>query len=185
MFCTPQSLPAACLPHSSFIPAYIRRGDTAPVFTWAFQTVFPAVRARLARRGIGQAAATELFTDAVLDFIAGFQKNTTLDGQNPAGYLWRICRNKFANQYRARSRALDVAAMEHWYGAQPDPDTALMAEALQARLGRLASSYREIVRLYYFEGMSCAEIALQLGSTPESVKERKYRAIKKLRAFFI
>lgn len=195
MFCTPQSLPSACLdasllsntgqPGADQIINQIRRGETGAVFSWAFQTVYPTVRARLVRRGIEQSAACELFTDAVLDFIAAAQKNAALDDQNAAGYLWRICRNKHADLHRARSRSLDAVRYSRLFGVSPDPDKPLMAGVLHAQMQRLPKSYREILRLYYFEEMSCAEIAGHLGSTADSVKERKCRAIKKLRYIFL
>lgn len=198
MICTQQTLPVACLPQCAELHfpktaqsidhpliQQIRRGETASVFTWAFHEVFPAVRARFGRKGICRTQASELFTDAVLDFIAVFQKNTTLDGQNPAGYLWRICRNKQVDWYRKQARKPDAIRYELLSGHPSDPDAALLAEVLHRHLERLPKSYREIVRLYYFEEMSCMEIARQLGSTADSVKERKCRAIRRLRAAFL
>lgn len=188
MICTTQTLPAACLTPANVISHpvvdQIRRGDTSGVFGWAFREVFPALRARLMRKGLDPASVGELFTDAVLDFIAAAQKNTAFDGRNPAGYLWRICLNKHADFHRARSRTLDTGLYFRLFGALPDPDTPLMAGALHAQLRRLPKSYREILRLYYFEELSCAQIAARLGSTADSVKERKCRAIKRLRAAF-
>lgn len=189
MICTTQTRPAAYLPPANVIfhPVVdqIRRGDTSGVFTWAFREVFPALRARLMRKGLGSVSVGELFTDAVLDFVSAAQKNTAFDGRNPAGYLWRICLNKHADFHRARNRVPDTGLYVRLSGALPDPDMPLMAGALHAQLRRLPASYREIVRLYYFEEMSCAEIAARLGSTADSVKERKCRAIKRLRAAFL
>lgn len=189
MICATQTQPAACLPPAAAIShpvvAQIRRGDTSGVFGWAFQEVFPALRVRLTRKGFSPQAVGELFTDAILDFITAVQKNKAFDGQNPAGYLWRICLNKHADFHRARNRVPDTGLYVRLSGAMPDPDAPLMAGALHAQLRRLPVSYREIVRLYYFEEMSCAEIAARLGSTADSVKERKCRAIKRLRTAFL
>lgn len=199
MNCTQQSLPVACLPQSQYpnnstqatpisierMIRQIRNGEVDTVFDWAFQEVFPVVRARFGGNGLGITTMHELFTDAVLDLISALQKNADLDGRNLAGYLWRIFRNKRANWYRAAARIPDATLCPWFFGTATDPDWVLMTEVLQRQLNQLPASYREIIRLYYFEKLSCAEIATQLGSTAQSVKTRKCRAIQNLRTFFL
>lgn len=160
----------------------IRNGETGPFFTWAFREVFPHVRIRLGKKGMPADAASDLFTDAVLDLIGGVQKNNALTGHNLAGYLWRICRNKHADLHREKKRRQSEATYQQWVSTPPDLDAALMAESLHSQVQRLPSSFQQILTLYYFKGFSCGEIAAVLNSTADSVKERKCRAMKQLRA---
>jgi RNA polymerase sigma factor (sigma-70 family) len=54
-------------------------------------------------------------------------------------------------------------------------------EELYRVLGRLRSPKREIVVLYYIEGLSDPEIASQLGKDREAIKKMRERAVKKMR----
>jgi len=60
----------------------------------------------------------------------------------------------------------------------PPPDQA----ALAGLLGRLPTSDRLLLQLFFIDGRSYEEIAAVLGISPESVGKQKFRALEKLRA---
>jgi RNA polymerase sigma-70 factor (ECF subfamily) len=68
-------------------------------------------------------------------------------------------------------------------GRQPHEDAQAKEEAtaLQAALGRLPERYQTVVRLRYFEGLSCAVIAKRLRTTANVVSLILFRARQRLR----
>ena len=62
----------------------------------------------------------------------------------------------------------------------PPPDTEVR-DAVRAALAALPESQRAVIHLHRYEGMTFAEIAQVLGSTPGAVKLRAFRGYEKLR----
>ncbi len=56
-----------------------------------------------------------------------------------------------------------------------------MQDAVRAALERLPESQRTVIHLHRYEGMTFAEIAQVLGTTPGAVKLRAFRGYEKLR----
>jgi RNA polymerase sigma factor (sigma-70 family) len=55
--------------------------------------------------------------------------------------------------------------------------------ALGQCLARLSDEDRTLVRLFHWEGLSCREISVALGTNEESIKKRLQRARAQLRSF--
>lgn len=101
-----------------------------------------------------------------------------------------IARHVIADIIRARPREArldDLAA-----GLEPqterDPLAILCDASEQARvhhaLGLLGTDDRNLLKLVYFEGLSLTEIAHRLGAPPERIRQRKLRALARLRVAF-
>ena len=71
-------------------------------------------------------------------------------------------------------------------GAEPGPEELLLAqwrgERLSEAIHALDYKYREVIALYYFNELSVAEIAEQLGGNENTVKARLFRARAKLKS---
>lgn len=105
-------------------------------------------------------------------------------------YVAGIARHVIADHFRARERAgsMSQAAFEAVRDDTVDPLTVLCsAEELAAVGGALASlgaADRELIALCYFDDLSPTEIAKRLDVPPERIRQRKLRALQRLRAAF-
>jgi len=103
-------------------------------------------------------------------------------------WLLRIARNAALNQRRRssirRARTLEDAGDVHT--DDPGPMTALEhrldIEAVKEAVEKLPSSEREVVALRFREGLSYEEIGLVTGSGAAALKQKTFRALKRLRA---
>lgn len=101
-----------------------------------------------------------------------------------------IARHVIADIIRARPREvpLDHLAPESEAQTQPDPLTVLCDEHEKVRvyraLGRLTMDDRELLRLVFFEDLSPNDIARRDGVPPERIRQRKLRALARLRLAF-
>lgn len=97
-------------------------------------------------------------------------------------WLLKVCRNCFFD-YARKNKRLEPINNDY------QDDKTLVDEIIQQEEYRalykaidlLSDSYREVVRLYYFDGMSVREIAEITGYSSENVKIQLYRARNKLK----
>jgi RNA polymerase sigma-70 factor (ECF subfamily) len=107
-------------------------------------------------------------------------RHTYRPGEQVLPWLYAIARNVRVDQYRRTRRMEDrerqvermpeVATMERDRG----PD-------LEALLGQLPESQREVVAMLKISGMSLEEVARATSSSVGSVKQKAHRAYEKLR----
>lgn len=101
-----------------------------------------------------------------------------------------IARHVIADIIRARPRETRLDDLAG--GLEPqtsgDPLAMLCDASEQGRvhhaLGLLGAGDRELLRLVYFEGLSLTEIAQRLSAPPERIRQRKLRALARLRVAF-
>ena len=101
-----------------------------------------------------------------------------------------IARHVIADIIRARPREvpLDDLAPGSVPRTQRDALAVLCDASEQERvhqaLGLLAPDDRDLLRLVFFDGLSPSEIAQRLGAPPERIRQRKLRALGRLRLAF-
>jgi RNA polymerase sigma-70 factor, ECF subfamily len=101
-----------------------------------------------------------------------------------------IARHVITDIIRAKPRevGLEELAPDAEPHAQGDPLTILCDAGERARvhqaLGLLTPEDRDLLRLAYFEGLSPTEIAKRVGAPPERIRQRKLRALARLRIAF-
>ena len=101
-----------------------------------------------------------------------------------------IARHVIADIIRARPREvpLDDLAPDSEPRTRSDPLATLCDAAEQQRvrqaLGQLSQEDRGLLQLVFFEGLSPSEIAQRLGAPPERIRQRKLRALGRLRLAF-
>jgi RNA polymerase sigma-70 factor (ECF subfamily) len=105
------------------------------------------------------------------------------DPQSAKAWLFTIVRREHARQYeRTRPDIVDVDPGEVGTRGDHDYDHSTEAFALRRALDALAEEYREPLVLQVVGGLSCDEIAAQLGLSRGAVMTRLFRARKQLRA---
>ena len=127
----------------------------------------------------------ECVQETLLDFYANLHHFDRSKGSLKA-YLYTI----------AKRKAIRMAVKN---GKLPEPlmDEALLTDdedwveklttqsVLEEALAKLKPEDNRIIRMKYFEGKTCAEIAHELQLSPEAVKKRHQRSLKKLRRILV
>ncbi len=105
-------------------------------------------------------------------------------------YVAGIARHVIADHFRARDRiaAMTTAAFEAVRDERPDAlaDLCTDEEARRVRtaLGALNAGDGEIIALCYFHDLTPTEVAKRLGVPAERIRQRKLRALQRLRIAF-
>jgi RNA polymerase sigma-70 factor (ECF subfamily) len=139
-----------------------------------------------------RADAEDLVQDAVLQALKGFG---TFDQQLPfKPWFFRVLVNCYRGRHRKSTREVATLPLEDaselylfertaglgWHGGPDDPAVTFMdrmtAEAVGAALDALPESYRVVAVLYFYQDLSYAAIAEQLGIPVGTVRSRLHRA---------
>lgn len=107
-------------------------------------------------------------------------------------WLYRIARNNLLPYWRHRSR-LQFMPLEPWEGQERVPrhgaddiaDQAAERDVLGRVLAELSPLLREALLLHALVGLSAAEVAMALGTTPKAAEQRIGRAKAKCRARYL
>jgi RNA polymerase sigma-70 factor (ECF subfamily) len=100
-------------------------------------------------------------------------------------WLYRIAHHKAARFVRdgiREERVVESLGDASAVQSEPEPDTALDAEALHKALEILPPHHREILILHYLRDLSIQEVAAILDCPPGTVKSRLYHARLELRS---
>ena len=137
--------------------------------------------------------AEELCSDIVFALVKSAQTEGEIESPYP--FIWRTARNVYADfSKNKRTRS------ERQYEGDPDdvlpyisdPDSEdpfLEAEgedreliaAVYRQIAFLTQAYREVMIMYYLDGLSTSNIAVLLGTSESNIRQRLFSARKKLR----
>jgi RNA polymerase sigma factor (sigma-70 family) len=127
-------------------------------------------------------------------FMQVYMQRSTIRPETFEGWLFTTTTHECFNALRGKKRARDRSA-EHLdriveQGKEPTApelspeDQAMMLEELHhlsQAIQRLPKNERQVIVYYYYEHMTCQEIADVMGSTVAKVRVLRARALKKLR----
>jgi RNA polymerase sigma-70 factor (ECF subfamily) len=167
----------------------IRNGDEEAAAT--FYEEYSGKIYRMMYFSAGGEAQAEELTQAT--FVAFLESLPRFRGEaRLSTWLYSIAKNVLRNHYSRNKRkrevaleAVDAAGEIRSYldnmAADEDPPEELVsreetAEAVREVLSRLAATYREILTLRYFDGLSNADVAAALGKTESNVRVLLHRA---------
>jgi RNA polymerase sigma-70 factor (ECF subfamily) len=144
--------------------------------------VFEPLQRYLARRARADDAA-DVLADAMLTI---WRRLDDVPGDDPLPWCYGVARRCLANQRRGtdrRLRLVDRAATAAPGPGSQDPQDAVdrMDPELVAALATLTAAEVEVVRLWAWEALEPAEIAMVLDTTPNAVSVALSRARRKLR----
>ncbi len=131
-------------------------------------------------------AARDLAQEVLLQVIQALREGRLRNEDRLAAYVHGTARNLVNHYFRVRqSRELPQP------GRDPAPETTENSEDLleqadrrrfvREALERLNAGERAVLQLSLAEGLPPAEIARRLGLTPEAVRQRKSRAMRRIR----
>ncbi len=157
----------------------------------AFEQLFGRIAPRLHaffRRCFGQATvADELLQTTFLNIHKG--RHTYKPGASVQTWMFAIAANVRRDEWRRRYRlkedcsedALEAAERKNQVSPTLAAETRDRIQRVRVALERLPESQRVVVSLHRYEGMSFAEIAEVLGTTPAAARIRAFRAYEALR----
>ena len=109
---------------------------------------------------------------------------------NLGAYVAGIARHVIADRFRAQARIISIDRVDSdaLRDEATDVLTALCSEgelaSVRLALGELSDDDRDLLRLCYFEGLTPTEVAGRMGVPPERIRQRKLRALQRLRIAF-
>lgn len=165
----------------------IQRGDTQAfrlLIERIEQPLFGFLVARVHDREVAKDAfqdvCVELYTSLLGRFVYHSEPQTFQ-------FVFVIARRVLAKQYEKHARY-----MQHKTSGTPvESDAGAQAHTTVARAGiehaveRLPESYRQLVELRYWSGLTLKEIAHITGSELSAVKVRHHRALQKLKELYV
>jgi len=117
-------------------------------------------------------------------FIAAYYKLHLFDQQKKfSTWLFKVATNKALNHLKKYSREihLDEEIFDTFVSTAPSPSRAAVHRELHDAIAALTPKHQAVISLYYWQGLSCKEIASVLGSPEGSVKVWIKRAKNQLR----
>lgn len=181
----------AAAPDDNLAPlvAAAQQGDTAAMDE-LLRAIFPAVisycRSRITWSAPGFATADDVAQEICLAVVTGLPRYED-QGSPFMAYVYGIAAHKVAdakrNAFRHPNDVLDesIELEEKSDGPESLALQKESADEIVELLTILSPMAREIVRLRVIVGMSAAETAAVLDSTPGAVRVAQFRALKKLR----
>ncbi|QDV05635.1 RNA polymerase sigma factor [Planctomycetes bacterium Poly30] len=136
----------------------------------------------LASWGSDWAAAEELAVDAFAEAWVGRERFRG-DPQDlgAAGAWLKGIAFRLRGAQQRRLRRLPTLSAERPEPAAPEEEPDERREHLALGFARLKPEHQTVLRMYYLEETSAAEVAALLGLTPKAVEARLYQARKALR----
>ncbi len=123
----------------------------------------------------------ECVQETFADFYGNRERFRTEKGTIKA-YLYVIAKRKairMATQ-NGKQSAVPLEMLEE-AAADSDEDAILNREALEQALGKLKEQDSRMIRMQYYDGLTCREIAEAMQLPVETVKKRQQRSLRKLR----
>jgi RNA polymerase sigma-70 factor (ECF subfamily) len=146
------------------------------------------VRLFALRRVRDPAAAEDMAQEVIRLVAAAIRAGRVDDLAALPGFVFRTAHHLCLQRFRSTSRearALDrFGAEAPTEAAGPDPLVALIGEerrgAVRRAVDALPAADRHLLGLLYFDGVGSATAAERLGVTPEALRVRKHRALRRL-----
>lgn len=126
-----------------------------------------------------RADAEDLLQEAL---IRAYQRFAQLrEAAKFKGWLLCIMRRCFLDRHRRAGRRIGELGLEAYELAAPEADATPYAGPVRLALGRLPGAQRELLTLFYVEGLSLEETGQVTGLSARVVRQRLYRAREGLR----
>ena len=166
------------------LSAGVARGQEA-----AFQELYDGYHARLFRFVLVRSRGDEGLAHEVvqLTMLSAARK---LKAVKTEEHLWNwlalVARQHLSKVWRRQRKDSALLPESDWANtpAQAEPDR-LLEESLDGAISGLEAEDRQVVELFYYEGLSHKEIAERFASTPKAVSSRLERLRSKLRSIIL
>lgn len=124
------------------------------------------------------------------DIIFALVKAAHTDGEitNLYPFIWRVARNVYADFLNSRRRHADAfydgdadEVLQFVPAKEQEDDSEGLLSAVYRRIAFLTRAYREVMILYYLDGLSTADIAKLQNTSEGAVRQRLFSARQKIK----
>jgi len=161
-------------------------GD-AEAYRQLLLSITPYIRAVARKRNASITAADEEAEDVVQEVLLAIHlKRDTWDQSRPVGpWIHAIIRNKVIDAFRRRGRGMNIPIEEVTnILAARDSKSDISTGTLDALIGQLKRSQREVVQSISIDGQSIRDTAARLRMSEGAVRVSLHRALKTLAALY-
>ncbi|MBE6608642.1 MAG: sigma-70 family RNA polymerase sigma factor [Ruminococcaceae bacterium] len=131
--------------------------------------------------------AEELCSDIIYALVKAAHSDGEINSVYP--FIWRVARNVYAdfsnyrrkraeNIYEGDSEEILLGALEE----DTSDDTAELLTSVYRRIAFLTKAYREVMIMFYIDGLSTAQIAKAQGTSEGAVRQRLFSARQKIKS---
>lgn len=116
--------------------------------------------------------AEDLAQDVCVELLKAFRSGKPVE--NPNAFAWSVSQHMFFNWLRKKKRVSTAVYLTDQFVSEESVEQAYILQEQKALLRRelslLSGDYRKAVVLFYFDGMTCAEIGSALGKPAGTIK---------------
>lgn len=131
--------------------------------------------------------AQELCSDIIYALVKAANKDG--DITNIYAFIWRVARNVYADFSDKRKIRTDTfcdgdadEVLQYVADEEPEDYGDELLSAVYRRIAFLTKAYREVMVMYYIDGLSTGEIAKKLNTSDGAVRQRLFYARQKIRS---
>lgn len=132
--------------------------------------------------------AQELCSDIVFSLVKA--ANTDGEIRNLYSFIWRVARNVYADYSNNKRKYDDTfyigddaeGVLQRFAEDKEQEDDGEVLRMVHRRISFLTRAYREVMMMYYIDGLSTAEIANRQGTSEGAVRQRLFSARQKIRS---
>ena len=131
--------------------------------------------------------ARELCSDIMFELVKAARAEG--DIENLYGFLWQVARNTYADFTDRKNRHITGVYQGNPEDVLPfltsqegGDDSKELLDAVYGQISFLTKAYREVMILFYLDGLSTAEIALRQNTSEVAIRQRLLAARKKIQS---
>lgn len=131
--------------------------------------------------------AEELCSDIIFALVKASQSNGEIAHLYP--FIWRVARNVYADFLNGRRKYKDTfydgdtdEILQHVTAEAQEDNSDELLRAIYRRIAFLSKSYREVMIMYYIDGLSTAEIAKTQNTSEGAIRQRLFSARQKVKS---
>lgn len=125
------------------------------------------------------------------DIIFALVKAAHMDGEiaNLYAFIWRVARNVYADYSKDRRKRADTfydgdadEVLQFIADEAEEDDSDELLGAVYRRIAFLTKAYREVMIMFYIDGLSTSEIAKRQNTSESAVRQRLFSARQKIKS---
>lgn len=155
----------------------IKQGDESAL-DYLYQKNYKMMVNMIIKNSGSQEEAEDIYQEALILFWRKITSGNLVLTSKISTYLYSVCQNLWRKELERKSRLSNEEKEEI---ETNDYDAREQIKIIHQSIGELGEVCRQILTLYYFDGLSMDIIAQRLGfSNADSVKTKKYKCKKEL-----
>src|SRR5690606_15364124 len=151
-----------------------------------YKSQFPKVKRFVVNNNGNEEQAKDVFQEAFIITWENIRKKSFVPGSRSEmnSYLYRVAKNKWIDHLRS-SGYKKTTVLKSYHDKMDEPIHTIHKEEMYSLIDKglktLGEKCRDILKRFYFQKESMAQIAESHGWTEQTAKNNKYRCIKQLR----